>query len=104
MCADISQYATKHQYDQYLYEKDNHKFFWMTFLFIFSFVCFWIKFGSRKLFFTNIDKKSFFNPIFNILQFTKNFVDNIHAFSFKNQEMVAKTFFMNVKNQKQKKI
>ena len=56
VCADISQYALKNQYIQFLYEKITPQKNLDGNLVFFVVVGFWIKFGFRKLFFfTNID-------------------------------------------------
>ena len=66
VCPDISHYALKNQYVQHIF------FGWFRFL-----EGFWIKFGSRKLFFLSSIQ------YLNILQLPKTFVDNTCVFSYK---------------------
>ena len=64
----------------------------------FFFVCFLIKFGSRKLFFGLTFAFVFLLSIqyFNALQFGQTFFDNMFAFCpVQNQQIDAKAFFMN---------
>ena len=64
---------------------------WCKFCF---FVGFWIKFGSRNLFFGLTSEKMFFSiQYLNILQFTKTFVDNIWVLSFKKSRNGCKSIF-----------
>ena len=92
VCADISKYALKNQYVQFLYEKTTqHSFFGCQFCF---FVGFWIKFGSRKQFFGLTWSETFFSiQYWNILQFTKTFFDNMCVLSYKKSRNGWKSIF-----------
>ena len=77
-CAEISQYALKNQYLQFLYEKITQQFFFYD-----NFVFFrWFDQTrlTKNCFMTNIKKKRFFNPIFKYFIIYKKLFLTTYAF------------------------